>query len=116
YGGFEIAMICGAILQAAALRMIILIDGFIVTAALLAAYKAQPAVRDYCIFAHSSHEKGHRAMLDYLGAQPLLLLDLRLGEGTGAALAMPLLQSAIGFLNHMATFAQAGVSERSAQA
>ncbi|PUZ21220.1 nicotinate-nucleotide-dimethylbenzimidazole phosphoribosyltransferase [Chitinophaga costaii] len=116
YGGFEIAMICGAILQAAALRMIVVIDGFIVTAALLVAFKAQPAVLDYCVFAHGSHEKGHRAMLDYLGAQPLLLLDLRLGEGTGAALAMPLLQSAIGFLNHMATFTQAGVSDRSTQA
>lgn len=113
YGGFEIAMICGAFMQAAALRMVIVVDGFIVTAALLAAVKAVPAVKDYCVFAHSSHEKGHGAMLKYLEVSPLLSLDLRLGEGTGAALAVPILQSATGFLNHMATFAAANVSERS---
>lgn len=116
YGGFEIVMICGAILQAATLQMMVVIDGFIVTAALLAAHKTHPDVLAYCVFAHSSHEKGHRAMLAYLGATPLLQLDMRLGEGTGAALAIPLVQSAIGFLNHMATFAQAGVSTSSTQA
>ncbi|WP_298740456.1 nicotinate-nucleotide--dimethylbenzimidazole phosphoribosyltransferase [uncultured Chitinophaga sp.] len=104
YGGFEIAMLCGAMLQAAALNMMIVIDGFIVTAALLAAHRLQPAITDYCIFSHSSHEKGHRAMLEHLQVRPLLQLDMRLGEGTGAALAMPIIQCATAFLEQMASF------------
>ncbi|CAL1520722.1 nicotinate-nucleotide--dimethylbenzimidazole phosphoribosyltransferase [Chitinophaga sp. MM2321] len=112
FGGFEIAMICGAIQQAAALQMLVVIDGFIVTAALLAAAAMQPAVKDYCVFAHCSEEKGHKAMLQFLGVQPLLQLDMRLGEGTGAAMAIPVIQSAVAFLAEMASFNSAQVSNR----
>jgi len=112
YGGFEIAMICGAIQQAAALRMLIVIDGFIVTSALLAAAHMQPAVTDYCVFAHCSNEKGHQALLQHLEVQPLLMLDMRLGEGTGAAIAMPVIQNAIAFMQHMASFNSAHISNR----
>ncbi|WP_322405565.1 nicotinate-nucleotide--dimethylbenzimidazole phosphoribosyltransferase [Massilia luteola] len=114
FGGFEIAMMAGAMLKAAALRKVLLIDGFIVTSALLAAARIAPAIVDYCVFAHCSDESGHRRMLDALGAEPLLHLNLRLGEGTGAALALPLLHAAANFLNEMATFESASVSEKSA--
>ena len=113
FGGFEIAMMAGAMLQAAALRKVLLIDGFIVTSALLVAARIAPAILDYCVFAHCSDEAGHRRMLDALGAEPLLHLNLRLGEGTGTALALPLLHAAVNFLNEMATFASASVSEKS---
>jgi len=113
FGGFEIAMMTGAMLQAAALRKVLLIDGFIVTSALLVAARLQPAILDYCVFAHCSNEQGHRQMLDHLKAQPLLQLDLRLGEGTGSALALPLLRAATNFLAEMATFSSAQVSTRS---
>lgn len=109
-GGFEIAMMTGAYLKAAELKMIIVVDGFIACAALLLAMKMDGRVRDYCIFAHTSHEQGHAAMLRFLEAQPLLHLNLRLGEGTGAALAMPLIQASVNFLNEMASFTEAGVS------
>lgn len=112
YGGFEIAMICSGILQAAQNKMLIVIDGFIVTAALLVAHKMYPQVLDYCVFAHQSDENGHKAMLDYLNVEPLLKLNMRLGEGTGAALALPLIQAAVNFLNEMASFETAGVSEK----
>lgn len=114
FGGFEIAMMAGAMLKAASLRKTLLIDGFIVTSALLVASRMAPAILDYCVFAHCSDEAGHRRMLETLGARPLLQLGLRLGEGTGAALALPLLQAAANFLNEMATFASASVSEKSA--
>ncbi|THC39167.1 nicotinate-nucleotide--dimethylbenzimidazole phosphoribosyltransferase [Massilia sp. Mn16-1_5] len=114
FGGFEIAMMAGAMLQAAALRKVLLIDGFIVTSALLAAARLQPAILDYCVFAHCSDEQGHGRMLEHLGAQPLLQLGLRLGEGTGGALALPLLHAAVNFLNQMATFGSAQVSTQSA--
>jgi nicotinate-nucleotide--dimethylbenzimidazole phosphoribosyltransferase len=110
FGGFEIAMMVGAMLAAAQRRMILLIDGFIVTSALLVAAKLQPAILDYCIFSHCSDERGHAQMLRHLGAWPLLQLELRLGEGSGCALAMPLLRAAAGFLCEMATFASAQVS------
>jgi nicotinate-nucleotide--dimethylbenzimidazole phosphoribosyltransferase len=113
FGGFEIAMMAGAMLEAAALRKVLLIDGFIVTSALLVAASLQPAILDYCVFAHCSDEQGHRRMLDRLGAQPLLQLGLRLGEGTGGALALPLLHAAVNFLNEMATFGSARVSTQS---
>ncbi|MEM6720908.1 MAG: nicotinate-nucleotide--dimethylbenzimidazole phosphoribosyltransferase [Bacteroidota bacterium] len=113
FGGFEIAMMCGAMLKAASLRMVILIDGFIVNAALLIATKIDRNVLDYCIFSHSSNEQGHQKILDYLQVQPLLRLGLRLGEGTGAALAFPLVQAASNFLNNMASFEIANVSEKS---
>ncbi|MFC0254552.1 nicotinate-nucleotide--dimethylbenzimidazole phosphoribosyltransferase [Massilia consociata] len=113
FGGFEIAMMTGAMLKAAELRKVLLIDGFIVTSALLVAARLQPAILDYCVFAHCSDENGHRLMLEALGAQPLLHLGLRLGEGTGSALALPLLHAAANFLGEMATFASAQVSTAS---
>ena len=110
YGGFEIAMLAGAMLAAAQARMTLLIDGFIVTAALLVAARVSPAILDYCVYAHCSNEAGHRLQLDWLGGKPLLDLGLRLGEGTGAALALPLLKAACGFMSEMASFESAGVS------
>ena len=114
FGGFEIAMIAGAMLKAAERRMVLLIDGFIVTSALLVAAKLQPDILDYCLFSHCSDEHGHRRMLQHLDARPLMQLDLRLGEGTGSALALPLLHAAVNFLAQMATFSSAQVSEKSA--
>lgn len=114
FGGFEIAMMAGAMLRAAERRMVLLIDGFIVTSALLVAARLQPAILEYCVFAHCSGENGHRRMLEALHAKPLLDLRLRLGEGTGSALALPLLHAAVNFLNRMATFESAQVSEQSA--
>lgn len=118
FGGFEIAMMAGAMLQAAAMRKVLLIDGFIVTSALLVAARMQPAILDYCVFSHCSDENGHRLLLahllTHLKARPLLQLDLRLGEGTGAVLALPLLHAAVNFLREMATFDSAQVSEKSA--
>ena len=110
-GGFEIAQITGAMLAAAEQQIAMLIDGFIVTSAALLAVKIAPAARDYMIFSHGSSEgSGHGIMLETLKARPLLDLGLRLGEGTGAALALPLLRSACAFYNEMASFASAGVS------
>ncbi|MGZ5051311.1 MAG: nicotinate-nucleotide--dimethylbenzimidazole phosphoribosyltransferase [Methylobacter sp.] len=109
FGGFEVAMMVGAYLKAAELGMIILVDGFIASAALLVASKLYPHVLDYCVFSHVSSEQGHQALLSQFNAKPLLNLDLRLGEGSGIALAYPLVQSAIRFLNEMATFDEAGV-------
>ena len=112
FGGFEIAMMVGAMLSAAEQKVLLLIDGFIATSALLVATKAQPNIIDYCVFAHCSNENAHRAMLTHLSAKPLLDLGLRLGEGTGAVLAYPLVQAAVNFLNEMASFESAAVSER----
>lgn len=109
FGGFEIAMMVGAYLKAAELGMLIMVDGFIASTALLVAYKLHPQVLDYCVFSHVSSEQGHQALLDQLNAKALLKLDLRLGEGSGIALAYPLLQSTVVFLNEMATFDEAGV-------
>ena len=114
FGGFEIAAMTGAYLAAAASRMVILVDGFIASAALLVAARIDPNVLQYCVFSHCSHEHGHRALLAEFRAEPLLALDLRLGEGTGAALAWPLVASAVAFLREMATFSGAGVSNASA--
>ena len=111
-GGFEIAMMAGAMLQAASERRVVLVDGFIAGAAALVARALAPAVRDYLVFCHRSAETGHRLLLAHLQAKPLLELDLRLGEGTGALLAWPLVLSAANFLNEMASFESAGVSER----
>jgi len=113
FGGLEIAMMAGAMLKAAERRMVLLIDGFIVTSALLAAARLQPAILDYCVFSHCSDENGHKQMLAHLNARPLLQLGLRLGEGTGCALALPLLHASVNFLNQMATFESAQVSEKS---
>lgn len=111
-GGFEIAMMAGAMLQAASERRVVLVDGFIAGAAALIAQTLVPPVRDYLVFCHRSAETGHRLLLAHLQAKPLLELDLRLGEGTGALLAWPLVQSAANFLNEMASFESAGVSDK----
>jgi nicotinate-nucleotide--dimethylbenzimidazole phosphoribosyltransferase len=111
-GGFEVAAMVGAVLEAAQRRMVILVDGFIATAAVLVAARVAPGVLRYCVFGHVSDERGHRALLEVLDARPLLSLSLRLGEGSGAVLAYPLVVSAVAFLREMATFASAGVSER----
>lgn len=112
FGGFEIAMMAGAMLKAAERRKVLLIDGFITTSALLVAAKLQPAILDYCLFSHCSAERGHQQMLHYLKGVPLLQLDMRLGEGSACALALPLVRAAAAFLNEMATFASAQVSEK----
>jgi len=112
FGGFEIAMMAGAVLQAASERRVVVVDGFICGAAVLVAAKLVPAVLDYCVFAHRSDEAGHALMLSHLNATPLLDLGLRLGEGSGAALAWPLIDSAVRLLAQMASFESAGVSDR----
>lgn len=110
FGGFEIAAMTGAMLQAAADNRVLLIDGFIVGAALLVAARLNPLVMQRCVFAHHSDERGHSIMLQALKApKPLLQLGLRLGEGSGAVLAYPLLQSACTIMCDMASFAQAQV-------
>lgn len=112
FGGFEIAMLAGAAIGCAARRVPVIVDGFIVTAAVLVAARLEPAVAGHCVFAHRSAEPGHARLLEALGAEPLLDLGLRLGEGSGAALAVPLVRAAARLLGEMATFASAGVSER----
>lgn len=108
-GGFEIGILAGVIVGAAQRRVPILVDGFITTAAALVAQALAPKAIDYCIAAHSGAEPGHRIALQQLGLRPLLQLDLRLGEGSGAALAIPLVQAACRILSEMATFASAQV-------
>jgi nicotinate-nucleotide--dimethylbenzimidazole phosphoribosyltransferase len=109
-GGLEIAGLVGVILESAAQRRPVIIDGFIATAAALAAAALVPGCREYVIAAHRSQELGHAAALAALGLRPLLDLELRLGEGSGALLALPLLRAAVRVLNEMATFEEAGVS------
>lgn len=111
FGGFEIAMMCGAVLEAKRLNMIIVADGFIASSAFLTAYEMQPDILENTLFSHSSDEKGHILMLRYLKGDPILHLNLRLGEGSGVALAYPLIQSALIFLNEMAGFEEAGVHD-----
>ncbi|NMC28299.1 MAG: nicotinate-nucleotide--dimethylbenzimidazole phosphoribosyltransferase [Syntrophomonadaceae bacterium] len=111
-GGLEIAALTGVILGAAARRTPVVLDGFISTAAGLTAYKMNPLVRQYMLASHLSQEPGHRAMLDMMDLQPMLTLDLRLGEGTGAVLAFNLIEAAVKIMHEMATFAEAGVSNR----
>ena len=112
FGGFEIATLVGAVLQAAEERRVIVVDGFIASAAVLVAQALRPHVVQRCVAAHESAEPGHRLLLEALGLEPLLKLDLRLGEGSGAALAWPLLESACRILREMASFESAGVSQR----
>ncbi len=111
FGGFEIATMAGAMLGAAQSRMLLLIDGFISSAAALVAQTHAPALREYCVFSHRSQERGHAIQLEHMDARPLLDLDLRLGEGTGAALAWPLVRAAVAILRDMASFDSAGVSK-----
>ena len=110
-GGFEIVQITGAMLAAAEDNMHVVVDGFTCTAAAMVAIQINPAVKDYMIFAHCSGEQGHQKMLTWLTVEPLLSLELRLGEGTGAALALPLIQAAVAFYNDMASFEQASVTK-----
>lgn len=112
-GGYEVATLVGAVLQAAAERRVVVVDGFITSAAVLVASRLQPAVLQRCVFAHRSGERGHALMLAQMQAEPLLDLGLRLGEGSGAALAWPLLQSACAILAEMASFESAGVATQS---
>ena len=114
FGGFEMATMLGAVLQAAAERRVIVVDGFITSAVILVAKMLQPTVLQRCVFAHRSGERGHGLMLGQLQAEPLLSMGLRLGEGSGAALAWPLLVAACTVLRDMASFESAGVSEKSA--
>ncbi|GAF59340.1 LOW QUALITY PROTEIN: nicotinate-nucleotide-dimethylbenzimidazole phosphoribosyltransferase [Psychrobacter sp. JCM 18902] len=111
-GGLEIAMMAGALIQAASERRILLIDGFIASSALLVLERLAPGVAQYAVFAHHSVEPGHAHLLKSLNAEPLLNMGMRLGEGSGAALAYPLLQSACAIINEMASFSDAGISEQ----
>ena len=110
FGGLELAALAGAALEAPEHRMAVVVDGFIVTVAILAAVQINPAIRPYLVFAHRSTEHGHQCALDALDARPLLELDMRLGEGSGAVLAIPLMRAAVAILRNMATFESAGVS------
>lgn len=112
FGGFEIAMMVGAALKAAQERRVIVVDGFIVGAAILVASRLDAGILECCVFSHRSKEAGHGLMLDILGARPILDLELRLGEGSGAALTWPLIDSAVRLLAEMASFEAAGVSTR----
>ena len=112
-GGYEIAGIAGFILGAAACKVPVVVDGFISSSAAVVALKLCPAVDDYLFFSHLSNEQGHRTVMQKLGARPILDLDLRLGEGTGAALSMQVIEGAVKIYNEMATFSGAKVSEKS---
>lgn len=109
-GGFEIAALAGAYLRCGQLGLPVLVDGFITTVAALAAVRLQPELAAWLFYAHRSAEPGHRQLLDALGVEPLLALDMRLGEGSGAAVAVPILRAAAALHSRMATFAEAGVS------
>ena len=112
FGGLEIATMVGAFFEAKNQNMVILVDGFIATAAALTAIQIESSVIENCIFCHSSDEKGHKKMLEFLDVRPLLNLNMRLGEGSGAAVAFPIVKSAVTFLNEMASMEDAGVSQK----
>ncbi|WP_215235639.1 nicotinate-nucleotide--dimethylbenzimidazole phosphoribosyltransferase [Dyadobacter linearis] len=114
FGGFEIAMMCGAMLEAHRQNMIVLVDGFIASVAFLAAFKMNNKIIENAVFCHQSDEKGHRLLLQKLNANPVLQLNMRLGEGTGCAVAYPLIKSAVAFFNEMASFDSAQVSQKTA--
>lgn len=111
FGGYEMVMAVGGMLQAAELNMVILVDGFIMTNCLLAASKLYPEVLNYCIFGHQGDESGHKLVLEALHAEPLLHLNLRLGEGTGAICAYPIVDSAVRMINEMDNFANASITK-----
>jgi nicotinate-nucleotide--dimethylbenzimidazole phosphoribosyltransferase len=114
FGGFEIAMLAGAVLAGAARRALILVDGFTATVAAALAARLDPGVLDYCVFGHCSAEHAHRALLEHLRVQPLLDLGMRLGEGSGAAVALSVVRAAVALFTDMATFEGAGVSDKDA--
>ncbi len=109
FGGYEMVMAVGAMLRAAERRLVILVDGFIMTNCMLAASRLHPEVLSYAIFGHRGDEYGHRLLIDYMKVKPLLQLNLRLGEGTGAVCAYPLVDSAVRMINEMDTFEHAGI-------
>lgn len=111
FGGLEMVMAVGAMLQAAELKMLILVDGFIMTNCMLAAMQLCPAVKDYAIFGHCGDESGHKLILEYMQAKPLINLGLRLGEGTGAICVYPLVDSAVRMINEMDNFAHASITK-----
>lgn len=111
FGGYEMVMTVGAMLKAAELQMTFLVDGFIMSVCLLAAKQLYPEVQEYAIFGHQGDETGHSLLLEFLGAHPILHLGLRLGEGTGAVCAYPILESAVRMLNEMGTFKEVNVSK-----
>lgn len=111
FGGFEMVAAVGAMLRAAELRMVVVVDGFIMTACALAATKISPAAQDYMIFAHVGDESGHARLLSLMGAKPLLSLGLRLGEGTGALCALPIIESAVRMVNEMGNFKDAHITK-----
>ena len=110
FGGFEMAMAVGGMLKAAELDMTIIVDGFIMTSCILAASRLYPNVTDYAIFGHQGDECGHKLMIGALGARPLLHLGLRLGEGSGAVCAYPIIESAVRMINRMDQFGDANVT------
>ncbi len=112
FGGYEIAMLVGALMSAAARRHLIVVDGFTVTVAAALAARIDPNVLDYCVFGHCSAEYAHRALLEHLRVEPLLDLGMRLGEGSGAAVALSVVRAALALFAEMATFDGAGVSEK----
>jgi nicotinate-nucleotide--dimethylbenzimidazole phosphoribosyltransferase len=111
FGGFEILQMSGGMLQAYQNKMLILVDGFISTVAFLIAYQKNSAIKQNAIFSHCSEEKAHIDLLNYLQVEPILSLNMRLGEGSGCAVAFPIIQSALTFINEMATFESAGVNK-----
>lgn len=110
FGGFELAMMCGAMLGAARRGAVLLVDGFCVSAAFLVASSLCPTLKEYAIFCHRSDERAHGRMLEWMGVKPLLDLHMRLGEGTGVAVALPVIQSAVAFVREMSSFESAAVS------
>lgn len=112
FGGFEIAQITGAMIEASKKGMIVMVDGFIATAAYVIASSLTPTLSNHCIFCHRSKEQAHRNVLEQLQQRAVLDLDLCLGEGTGCVVAYPIIKSSVAFLNEMASFEEAGVSNR----
>ena len=111
FGGFEMVMAIGGMLKAAELGMTIIVDGFIMTSVMLAASKLYPAVMEYAVFGHQGDESGHKLMLEAMGARALLHLDLRLGEGSGAVCAYPIIESAVRMINRMDSFQSVNVTK-----
>lgn len=111
FGGYEMVMAVGGMLRAAERGMIIIVDGFIMTSCILAASRLYPAILDYAIFGHQGDESGHKLMLEAIGAKPLLHLNLRLGEGSGAVCAYPIIESAVRMINNMDSFISVNVTK-----